>query len=144
MKRCGTRTGASFKTIYEKLSRRPDTVPSDLVEPSRVERYRLLVRRGDGKGERSRFGVRVFGAAASAKTSTDRIRLDGLCRQPNIVPVPTRAYLYRSLDTMTRQRLYTRDFEYGARYKGRSRSARTSPKVQNELIANDREECHSL
>ena len=43
--------GASFKTIYEKLSRRPDTVPSDLVEPSRVERYRLLVRRGDGKGE---------------------------------------------------------------------------------------------
>jgi hypothetical protein len=79
-----------------------------------------------------------------SKTSTDRIRLDELCRQPNIVPGPTRAYLYRSLDTMARQSPYTRNFEYGARYKERSRSARTSPKVQNESIANDPEECHSL
>ena len=63
--------GASFKTIYEKLSRRPDTVPSDLVEPSRVERYRLLVRRGDGKGE-------CFA-----------LRGEGVCARPQQKPAPT-------------------------------------------------------
>lgn len=54
--------GASFKTIFEKLNRRPDTVPSDLVEPSRVEQYRQLVSEAMAKAKVSRYGVRVFGA----------------------------------------------------------------------------------
>jgi len=54
--------GASFKTIFEKLTRRPDTVPSDLVEPSRAEQYRLLVSEAMAKAKVSRYGVRVFGA----------------------------------------------------------------------------------
>lgn len=54
--------GASFKTISEKLSRRPDAVPSDLVEPGRVERYRALVSEVMAKANVTRFGVRVFGA----------------------------------------------------------------------------------
>jgi len=55
-------SGASFKTISEKLSRRPDTVPSDLVEPQRVERYREQVREVMAKANITHFGVRVFGA----------------------------------------------------------------------------------
>ena len=54
--------GASFKTIFEKLSRRPDSVPSDLVEPSRAERYGALVSEAMAKAKVVRFGVRVFGA----------------------------------------------------------------------------------
>ena len=50
--------GASFKTIYEKLSRRPDTVPSDLVEPrgwnaiacSSVRRWQRRMSRASGSG----------------------------------------------------------------------------------------------
>ena len=54
--------GASFKTVYEKLNRRQDSMPSDLVEPSRVERYRALVSEAMAKAKVDRFGVRVFGA----------------------------------------------------------------------------------
>jgi DNA processing protein len=54
--------GASFKTVYEKLNRRQDSMPSDLVEPSRVERYRALVSEAMAKAKIKRFGVRVFGA----------------------------------------------------------------------------------
>ena len=54
--------GATFKTISEKLSKRPDTVPSDLVEPKRVEKYRQVVRDVMAKANVGRFGVRVLGA----------------------------------------------------------------------------------
>jgi DNA processing protein len=54
--------GASFKTIFEKLNRRPDSVPSDLVEPSRAEHYGALVSEAMAKAKVARFGVRVFGA----------------------------------------------------------------------------------
>lgn len=54
--------GATFKTISEKLSRRPESVPSDLVEPKRAERYRTLVSEAMAKANVTRFGVRVFGA----------------------------------------------------------------------------------
>lgn len=54
--------GASFKTIYEKLNRRSDSVPSDFVEPSKAERYSLIVREAMAKAKVVRFGVRVFGA----------------------------------------------------------------------------------
>lgn len=54
--------GASFKTISEKLNRRPDTVPSDLVEPRRVERYRAMVSEVMAKANVTHYGVRVFGA----------------------------------------------------------------------------------
>lgn len=54
--------GATFKTISEKLNRRPDTVPSDLVEPNRAEKYRELVRDVMAKANVGRFGVRVLGA----------------------------------------------------------------------------------
>ncbi|HEV7911244.1 MAG TPA: DNA-processing protein DprA [Methylocella sp.] len=54
--------GATFKTISEKLSKRPDTVPSDLVEPKRVEKYREAVRDVMAKANVERFGVRVLGA----------------------------------------------------------------------------------
>jgi DNA processing protein len=54
--------GATFKTISEKLNRRPDTVPSDLVEPNRAEKYRELVRDAMAKANVGRFGVRVLGA----------------------------------------------------------------------------------
>jgi DNA processing protein len=54
--------GATFKTISEKLSKRPDTVPSDLVEPKRVEKYRQVVRDVMAKAKVGRFGVRVLGA----------------------------------------------------------------------------------
>jgi len=55
-------SGASFKTIFEKLNRRPGSVPSDLVEPTRVERYSTLVSEAMAKAKVARFGVRVFGA----------------------------------------------------------------------------------
>src|ERR1039458_9769321 len=54
--------GATFKTISEKLSKRPHTIPSDLVEPKRVERYREAVRDVMAKANVERFGVRVLGA----------------------------------------------------------------------------------
>jgi DNA processing protein len=54
--------GATFKTISERLSKRPDTVPSDLVEPKRVERYREVVREVLAKAKAEPFGVRVLGA----------------------------------------------------------------------------------
>lgn len=54
--------GATFKTISEKLSRRPDSVPSDLVEPKRAEHYSLLVSEEMAKANVTRFGIRVFGA----------------------------------------------------------------------------------
>ena len=54
--------GATFKTISEKLGKRPDTVPSDLVEPQRAERYREVVRDVMAKAKVERFGIRVFGA----------------------------------------------------------------------------------
>jgi DNA processing protein len=54
--------GATFKTIFEKLSKRPDTVPSDLVEPKRVEKYREVVRDVMAKANVEHFGVRVLGA----------------------------------------------------------------------------------
>jgi hypothetical protein len=54
--------GATFKTISEKLSKRPDTIPSDLVEPKRVEKYREAVRDVMAKANVERFGIRVLGA----------------------------------------------------------------------------------
>jgi DNA processing protein len=54
--------GATFKTIFEKLNKRPDTIPSDLVEPTRVEKYRRVVRDVMAKANVERFGVRVLGA----------------------------------------------------------------------------------
>src|SRR6266852_4543934 len=54
--------GATFKTISEKLNKRPDTVPSDLVEPKRVEKYREVVREALAKANVERVGVRVLGA----------------------------------------------------------------------------------
>jgi DNA processing protein len=54
--------GATFKTISEKLNKRPDTVPSDLVEPKRVEKYREAVRDAMAKANVERFGIRVLGA----------------------------------------------------------------------------------
>jgi DNA processing protein len=54
--------GATFKTISEKLNKRPDTVPSDLVEPKRVEKYRAVVRDAMAKAKVERFGIRVLGA----------------------------------------------------------------------------------
>lgn len=54
--------GASFKTISEKLSRRADTVPSDLVDPDRVNRYWELVSAAMARAKVRHFGVRVFGA----------------------------------------------------------------------------------
>jgi DNA processing protein len=54
--------GATFKTISEKLSKRPDTVPSDLVEPERVQKYREVVRDVMAKANVEHFGVRVLGA----------------------------------------------------------------------------------
>lgn len=55
-------SGATFKTISEKLNRRPESVPSDLVEPRRAEKYRELVSEAMAKANVTRFGVRVFGA----------------------------------------------------------------------------------
>jgi DNA processing protein len=54
--------GATFKTISEKLGKRPNTVPSDLVEPKRAEKYREVVRDVMAKAKVERFGVRVLGA----------------------------------------------------------------------------------
>jgi DNA processing protein len=54
--------GATFKTISEKLNKRPDTIPSDLVEPKRVEKYREAVRDVMAKANVERFGIRVLGA----------------------------------------------------------------------------------
>lgn len=54
--------GATFKTISEKLSNRPEAVPSDLVEPTRAERYGELVAAVMEKANVRHFGVRVFGA----------------------------------------------------------------------------------
>jgi DNA processing protein len=54
--------GATFKTISEKLSKHPDTVPSDLVEPTRVQKYREVVRDVMAKANVEHFGVRVLGA----------------------------------------------------------------------------------
>jgi DNA processing protein len=54
--------GTTFKTISEKLNKRPDTVPSDLVEPKRVEKYREAVRDVMAKANVERFGIRVLGA----------------------------------------------------------------------------------
>jgi DNA processing protein len=53
--------GATFKTISEKLNKRPDTVPSDLVEPMRAARYREVVRDVMARAK-MRFGIRVLGA----------------------------------------------------------------------------------
>lgn len=55
-------SGATFKTISEKLNRRPNTLPSDLVEPNRVEKYRSAVSEVMAKAKVDRFGVRVLGA----------------------------------------------------------------------------------
>jgi DNA processing protein len=54
--------GATFKTISEKLNKRPGTIPSDLVEPKRAEKYRDVVRSAMEKANVERFGVRVLGA----------------------------------------------------------------------------------
>jgi DNA processing protein len=54
--------GATFKTIFEKLNKRPDTIPSDLVEPKRAEKYRKVVSDVMAKANVERFGVRVLGA----------------------------------------------------------------------------------
>ncbi|MGE3067506.1 MAG: DNA-processing protein DprA [Hyphomicrobiaceae bacterium] len=54
--------GATFKTISEKLNRRPESVPSDLVEPKRAEHYQTLVSEAMAKAKVDRFGVRVLGA----------------------------------------------------------------------------------
>jgi len=55
-------TGATFKTISEKLNKRPNTVPSDLVEPQRVDRYGDAVRDVLTKAKIQHVGVRVLGA----------------------------------------------------------------------------------
>lgn len=54
--------GATFKTIYERLTEHPDTVPSDLVEPARASKYKMIVCDAMAKAKVNRFGVRVFGA----------------------------------------------------------------------------------
>jgi DNA processing protein len=54
--------GATFKTISEKLSKRPDTIPSDIVEPKRAEKYREAVQKVMAKAHVERFGIRVWGA----------------------------------------------------------------------------------
>jgi DNA processing protein len=54
--------GATFKTISDKLRKRPDTVPSDLVEPGRAETYRDAVLRAMERANVRQFGVRVLGA----------------------------------------------------------------------------------
>lgn len=54
--------GATFKTISEKLNRRPETIPSDLIEPCRAARYQAMVSDAMAKANVDRFGVRVLGA----------------------------------------------------------------------------------
>lgn len=54
--------GATQKTISEKLNKRPHTLPSDLVEPKRVEAYGKIVQSAMEKAKIEHFGVRVLGA----------------------------------------------------------------------------------